>query len=102
MKLLLTATGRSEVPVPGLDRLPVFVVLTMRSDYLGRSSQFRGLPEALNGSQYLVPRMRRDQLREAIEGPVGMAGARITPQLVARLLNETGDNPDQLPVLSTS
>jgi serine phosphatase RsbU (regulator of sigma subunit) len=99
VKLLLTATGRSEVPVPGLDHLPVFVVITMRSDYLGKSSQFRGLPEALNNSQYLVPRMLREQIREAIEGPVGMAGARIAPQLVQRLLNDMGDNPDQLPVL---
>jgi Novel STAND NTPase 1 len=99
VKLLLTAVGRSEVPLPDLYHLPVFVVLTMRSDYLGKSSQFRGLPEALNDSQYLVPRMSREQLQEAIEGPVGMAGARITPSLVQRLLNDTGDNPDQLPVL---
>jgi len=28
-----------------------------------------------------------------------MAGARITPQLVQRLLNDVGDSPDQLPVL---
>ncbi len=99
VKLLLAATGRSDVPVAGLDQVPVFVILTMRSDYLGKSSQFRGLPEALNGSQYLVPRLSRDQMREGIEGPVGMAGARITPELVQRLLNDTGDNPDQLPVL---
>src|SRR5262249_52967689 len=98
-KLLLTAVGRSEIPVPGMDGLPVFVVLTMRSDYLGKSSQFRGLPEALNDSQYLAPRMTREQLQEAIEGPVGMAGARIAPALVQRLLNDTGDDPNQLPVL---
>src|SRR5262249_22823937 len=94
VKLLLTAVGRSEIPVPGMDGLPVFVVLTMRSDYLGKSSQFRGLPEALNDSQYLAPRMTREQLQEAIEGPVGMAGARIAPALVQRLLNDTGDDPN--------
>ncbi len=99
VKLLLTAAGRPEVPAPGLDDLPVFVVLTMRSDYLGKSSQFRGLPEALNESQYLAPRMTRRQLEESIEGPVGMAGARIAPRLVQRLLNDAGDSPDQLPVL---
>jgi energy-coupling factor transporter ATP-binding protein EcfA2 len=102
VKLLLTAAGRPEVPVAELDNLPVFVVLTMRSDYLGKSSQFRGLPEALNESQYLVARMTREQLQEAIEGPVGMAGGRIMPGLVQRLLNDTGDNSDQLPVLQHS
>jgi WD40 repeat protein len=99
VKLLLTAVGQSEVPIPDLKDPPVFVVLTMRSDYLGKSSQFRGLPEALNHSQYLVPRMTREQLQEAIEGPVGMAGARIRPGLVQRMLNDTGDDPNQLPVL---
>ncbi|SPF55793.1 putative WD-repeat containing protein [Candidatus Sulfopaludibacter sp. SbA4] len=99
VKLLLTAVGRSEIPLPDLDQLRIFVVLTMRSDYLGKSSQFRGLPEALNDSQYLVPRLSRQQLQEAIEGPAGMAGARITARLVQRLLSDTGDNPDHLPVL---
>jgi WD40 repeat protein len=99
VKLLLAATGHSELPTPESDDLPIYVVLTMRSDFLGKCSQFRGLPEAMNDSQYLVPRMSREQRREAIEGPIGMAGARITPQLVQRLLNDVGDSPDQLPVL---
>jgi WD40 repeat protein len=99
VKLFLAATGNSELPAPDLGNVPIHVVLTMRSDFLGKCSLFRGLPEALNNSQYLVPRMTREQQREAIEGPVGMAGARITPQLVQRLLNDVGDSPDQLPVL---
>ena len=79
--------------------LPIYVVLTMRSDFLGDCAQFCDLPEALNRSQYLIPRMTRDQLRSAIEGPVVVSGASITPRLVNCLLNETGDNPDELPVL---
>jgi energy-coupling factor transporter ATP-binding protein EcfA2 len=66
--------------------LPVYVVITMRSDYLGDCAQFTGLPEALNDSQFLVPRMTRAQLRAAIENPVAVCGARITPGLVQRLL----------------
>ncbi|HWT02906.1 MAG TPA: AAA family ATPase [Pyrinomonadaceae bacterium] len=99
VKLLLVATGHSELPLPEGDDLPVYVILTMRSDFLGKCSRFRGLPEALNDSQYLVPRMTREQQLQAIEGPIEMAGARISPQLIQRLLNDVGDNPDQLPVL---
>ena len=99
VKLLLAATGHSELSLPHTGDLPIFVVLTMRSNSLGKCAQFRGLPEALNNSQYLVPRMTREQQREAIEGPVGMNGARVAPQLVQRLLNDVGDSPDQLPVL---
>ncbi|HEV8484192.1 MAG TPA: WD40 repeat domain-containing protein [Blastocatellia bacterium] len=99
VKLLLAASGHNDHPLPGLDDVPVYVVITLRSDFLGRCSQFRGLPEVLNDSQYLVPRMTREEQREAIEGPVGMASGRISAPLVQRLLNEVGDNPDQLPVL---
>src|SRR5439155_22745085 len=73
--------------------------LTMRSDYLGDCSQFWDLPEAINESQYLIPRLTRDQLREAITGPVAVANGAIKPRLVARLLNDVGEDQDQLPVL---
>jgi RsiW-degrading membrane proteinase PrsW (M82 family) len=77
----------------------IYVALTMRSDFLGDCAQFRDLPETINDGQFLVPRMTRDQLRRAIEGPVGVAGGLIAPQLVTRLLNDLGEDPDQLPVL---
>ena len=91
VKLLLEAIHQTE--------LPIYVVLTMRSDYLGDCAQFRDLPEALNDGQYLIPRMTRDQRRQAIEGPVAVGGGEIAPRLVQRLLNDVGDDPDQLPVL---
>ena len=91
VKLLLEATARRD--------LPVYVIITMRSDFLGDCAQFRDLPEAINDGQYLIPRMTRDQRREAVTGPVAVGGAEITPRLVNRLLNDVGDNPDQLPIL---
>jgi WD40 repeat protein/energy-coupling factor transporter ATP-binding protein EcfA2 len=78
---------------------PIYVVLTMRSDFLGECAQFRGLPEEINEGQYLVPRMTRENLREAIEGPIRLAGAEIEPRLTQVLLDEVGSEPDQLPVL---
>lgn len=63
VKLLLDSTGHSEL-VPDTDNPQLYVVLTMRSDYLGKCALFRGLPEALNDAQYLVPRMSRDQQPE--------------------------------------
>ena len=71
----------------------------MRSDYLGNCAQFRDLPERINDGLYLVPRMRRDHLEQAITGPVAVEDAEIAPRLVQKLLNDTGDDPDQLPVL---
>ena len=91
VKLLMAAAAYPD--------LRLYVVLTMRSDFLGECAEFAGLPEAINDGLYLVPRMSWDQLRRAIVGPAGVAGAEIEPALVTRLLNDLGDNPDQLPVL---
>ena len=91
VKLLLEAGGQRE--------LPLYVLLTMRSDYLGDCAQFWDLPEAINAGQYLIPRMTREQCRASITGPVAVGGAEGTPRLVNHLLNDVGDNPDQLPIL---
>lgn len=80
----------------------VYVVITMRSDFLGDCAQFRDLPEAINDGQYLIPRLSRDQLRQAIESPAKIYGVEMSPVLVTNLLNTTGDDQDQLPVLQHS
>jgi len=78
---------------------PIYVALTLRSDFLGDCAQFRDLPETINEGQYLIPRLRREQIRSAITGPVAVGGGKIAPRLTQRLLNDVGDNPDQLPIL---
>jgi hypothetical protein len=80
-------------------QLPIYVVLTMRSDFLGECAQFFGLPEAINRGQYLVPRMTREERRSAIAGPTAVGGAELDPVLLTRLVNDVGDNPDQLSIL---
>lgn len=90
-KLLLEATRQKDVPI--------YIALTMRSDFLGDCIEFQGLPEAVNDGLYLIPRMTRDELRSAITGPVAVAGGAIALRLVLRLLNDLGDDQDQLPVL---
>jgi tetratricopeptide (TPR) repeat protein len=105
VRTILASTGQERLYDPESENvrvsgsIPIYIVLTMRSDFLGKCSRFRGLPESLNDNQYLVPRLTRDEQREAIESPIAMAGGKITPRLVQRLLNDVGDNPDQLPVL---
>lgn len=78
---------------------PVFVVLTMRSDFIGDCTQFPGLAEAISTGLYLVPRMTRDERRTAVSGPLRVVGAEISPRLLTRLVNDAGDDPDQLPIL---
>jgi WD40 repeat protein len=96
VKLLLEARQHGR---PREERLSIYVILTMRSDYLGDCAHFRGLPEAINDGQYLIPRMTDDDRREAINGPVILGGGRITAPLVNRLLNDAGEDPARLPIL---
>ena len=80
------------------------LVLTMRSDFLGQCDVFLGLPEAISGSQFLVPRLSRSQMEEAIVRPGRIRLPEIEPfdfgpGMVTHLINEAGDRPDQLPLL---
>lgn len=77
----------------------VYIIVTMRSDYLGETAQFWGMPERINDGQYLIPRMNRDERREAIVGPVAVARGSIAESLVNQLLNDAGENPGHLPIL---
>lgn len=78
---------------------PVYVAVTMRSDFIARCSAFSGLTEVINESNFLVPQMTRDQKKMAIEGPIAVAGGRISERLVKKLLSDMGRNQDQLPIL---
>jgi hypothetical protein len=47
---LLCSVAREKNPAPHL-----FVILTMRSDYLGECARFEGFAETVNACQYLPP-----------------------------------------------
>jgi len=91
INLLIDAVEQKEVPI--------YVATTMRSDYIGESAQYTRLIEHINKSSYVIPLMSRQQKRIAIEGPVAVGGGRISDRLVNRLLQEIGDNQDQLPIM---
>ena len=91
IKLLLEAVESEDVPI--------YVAITMRSDFIGESAHYPGLTNLINKSNYVIPQMTREQKRMAIEGPVAVGGGRMAPRLVKRLLKEIGDNQDQLPIM---
>ena len=49
--LLASASARDQ---------PIYVVITMRSDFVGNCDAFRGLPAAISDGQFLTPRLSRD------------------------------------------
>ena len=89
--LLLASAAQREVPI--------YVVLTMRSDFFGECARFEGLAETVCDSLFLCPRLTRDQIIAAIEGPARVFRGRVEPALVSRLTNDMGTDPDQLPLM---
>jgi WD40 repeat protein len=77
----------------------VYVVITMRSDFMSDCATFSGLPEAINQGLFFTPRLTRKQLRDAIERPAVVFGSQVEPELTNCLLNEMSNDPEQLPVL---
>jgi WD40 repeat protein/energy-coupling factor transporter ATP-binding protein EcfA2 len=80
-------------------KVPVYVVICIRSDFVGSCSNYEALTEYINLSHYLVPQMGRDSYRSAILGPLSLTHARISPDVLQEILNNVGDRADQLPVL---
>ena len=81
------------------ENLPIYVVITMRSDFIGQCAAFRGLPEYIGFSQFFVPRLNRRQLQEVIEEPARFNGDRISRRLTERLIHDMVEGTDQLPIL---
>jgi energy-coupling factor transporter ATP-binding protein EcfA2 len=79
--------------------IPVYIVCTMRSDYIGQCSAFRGLPDYIGFSQFFVPRLKRKDLKQVIEEPAILSGNRISQRLVERLVYDLSEGVDQLPIL---
>lgn len=78
---------------------PVYIILTMRSDFIGDCSEFQGLTSLINKSNYLVPQMTRKDYEMVITGPIQVTGESIDPKLLQQILNSLDESHDQLPVL---
>lgn len=82
--------------------LPIYIICTMRSDYIGNCTFFKGLPELIGTSNYFIPRLNRNEIYQVIEEPAIMNGNSISSRLVQRLLYDLKEGMDVLPVLQHS
>lgn len=85
---LLEATEKSDVTV----------VLTMRSDFLGRAG-YRPLADRMEDATVWVGEMTDEEIREAIERPAALARLKFEPGLVDTIVKDLGNEPGRLPLL---
>jgi formylglycine-generating enzyme required for sulfatase activity len=93
------ATGSGGAGTKPKQEAAVHVVVTMRSEFLGDCARFDGLAEAVNRTQYLVPRMDREALLRAIRRPAQLYGGEVTLDLAERLVAEAAGHEDELPLI---
>ena len=77
----------------------LYIILTVRSEYVSECSRFHSLTSLMNNSSYLLPQISHDQMTSVIEEPVKVAGAAIDRSLVKIILTDLTERPGQLPVL---
>ena len=91
VNLLLNASKQKDVPI--------YVILSMRSGYIGNCTDFRGLPEAISEGQFLIPKMKAEDFKKVIISPIKSVGANIDAELVNLIVSDMGEDFDELPVL---
>jgi WD40 repeat protein len=88
----------AERPHPNL-----FIIVTMRSDYLGQCANFEGLAESINRTQFLTPVLTPDELDQAIARPAEDYHGEVEPRLVERIIGDmrtgTAYHADSLPLM---
>ena len=86
--------GLQQSRTPGLN-----VILTMRSEFLGRCARFEGLAETINDTQLLLPRMDVQALMRAIREPARLYGGTVERELAEEVVADSGQGQDQLPLM---
>lgn len=81
------------------ENIPIYIVCTMRSDYIGDCASLKNLPEHIVYSQFFVPRLKRHEIHRAILEPAKLSDNKISNRLIERLINDLSDGQDQLPIL---
>ncbi|UCH97554.1 MAG: TIR domain-containing protein, partial [Candidatus Aminicenantes bacterium] len=78
---------------------PVIVILTMRSDFMGKCAFYPDLNTYVSEHFFQVEPMNPEELQSAIEEPARLAGLDFETGLVNRILNDIKGAPGELPLL---
>ncbi len=79
----------------------VYLVITLRSEFLGDCALYPELPEAINAGLFLTPSLTPEQMADAIQLPAQLPqfGGEVESALVGEMLKEAQGQTDQLPLL---
>jgi hypothetical protein len=81
------------------DELQAYVVISIRSDFTDDCVMFPALAEYINLSNVIIPKMSRQQLREAILSPLRAFHVTMDDAVLTQMLNDASSSDDPLPRL---
>jgi len=93
-EILSAVTNATGLPEPSF-----VILLTLRADFMGQALSHRPFADTLQDNAILLGPMNQAELRTAIEKPAEQQGAAFEAGLVARLLDDVGEEPGNLPLL---
>lgn len=90
-------------PLPEKLATGLYIVVTMRTSYIGKCASFPGLAEILNETQYLAPLLKERDLRDAISLPALQYHGEVERDLVDAMVEDMGSgtayDADHLPLM---
>jgi energy-coupling factor transporter ATP-binding protein EcfA2 len=93
------AEAEGEAAEPDKNAAEISFILTMRSEFLGNCARYRGLAEAINHTQYLLPNMARADLVRAIREPAEVFEGSVDHALAERMADDAAREQDALPLV---
>ncbi len=79
--------------------IPIYVAITLRSEFVSACARFPEFSESMNSGQFLISYLTRKDLEKVIIEPARKVGDKVETDLVNHLLEEMENGPDQLPLL---
>jgi len=83
--------------------LPLYFVISIRSDNIGDCMKFFDLSEMVTHNIFLIPKLYPREYREIIKGPLSHESFKditvMKPELVNRIISDLSNKQDQLPIL---
>ena len=76
---------------------PIYVVTSMRSDFVRHCDRYPGLMTAVNDGRFPLEEISRNQLRDIIRLPPSLYGIEVAPRLLGRMVNEIEEEDALMP-----
>lgn len=77
----------------------IYLILTLRSEFMGECSHIWELARIINNSNYIVPEPDMDCWKEILNGPVNVSEGKIDAALEEKVLNDIRFKNEMFPVL---